>query len=202
MSQTNALQETRMLRTPLDIPIVAVASRFGDKSKEVERFLKFAVVGVFGAAVDFGTVILLQATLLPPTDKSGQPIAMNVFVATTIAFIAAVISNFTWNRIWTYPDSRSKSMRRQLTLFAFISFVGWLGRTIWISLAFHWLGETLMPVLLPIIHIFRPAYIPSYTAEGKIGTLIAQLIGVIVVMFWNYIANRMWTYNDINTAAE
>ena len=202
MNQTNTLQETRMLRTPLDIPIVAVASRFGDKSKEVERFLKFAVVGVFGAAVDFGTVILLQATLLPPTDKSGQPIAMNVFVATTIAFIAAVISNFTWNRIWTYPDSRSKSMRRQLVLFAFISFVGWLGRTIWISLAFHWLGETLMPTLLPIIHLFRPTYIPSYTAEGKIGTLIAQLIGVIVVMFWNYIANRMWTYNDINTAAE
>jgi len=202
MSQTNTLQGNRMLRTPLDFPIQAVAARFGDKSKEVERFLKFAVVGVFGAAVDFGTVILLQATLMPPIDKSGQPIAINVFVATTIAFIAAVISNFTWNRIWTYPDSRSKSMRRQMALFAFISFVGWLGRTIWISLAFHWLGETLMPVLLPVIHIMRPAYIPSYTAEGKIGTLIAQLIGVVVVMFWNFYANRLWTYNDVKQRTE
>lgn len=198
MSQTNSLRVTRMLRNPLDTPILAVASRFGDKSKEVERFLKFSVVGVFGAVVDFGTVILLQATLFPPTNKVGQPVSLNVFIATTIAFIAAVISNFTWNRIWTYPDSRSRSMRRQLALFVFISIVGWLGRTIWISLAFHWLGEVFMPVLLPIIHIMRPTYIPSYSAEGKIGTLIAQLIGVVVVMFWNFYANRLWTYNDIN----
>jgi putative flippase GtrA len=30
------------------------------------------------------------------------------------------------------------------------------------------------------------------------GTLIAQFIGVIVVMFWNFFANRYWTYNDVS----
>lgn len=194
---TNTVQHRSFLRNPLDAPILAVASRFGDKSKEVERFLKFAVVGFIGAAVDFGVVILLQATLLPPTDKAGEAIIANVAIATSIAFISALISNFLWNRYWTYPDSRSRSLRRQLAQFTVISFIGWFARTIWISTAFHFLGSLFMPILLPIIHIARPLYIPSLQAEGKLGTLIAQLIGVIVVMFWNFFANRLWTYNDV-----
>jgi putative flippase GtrA len=199
MSRYETVQATqRMFRNPIDVLILAIAGRFGDKAKEVERFLKFAVVGSIGAVVDFGTVIVLQATILPPIDKTGEPILLNVALATTIAFVAAVMSNFTFNRFWTYPDSRSRSVRRQLALFFFISFVGWFGRTIWISAAFHPLGSIFMPILLPVIHLFRPAYVPSYTAEGKLGTLIAQLIGIVVVMFWNFLANRRWTYNDVD----
>jgi putative flippase GtrA len=198
MSQFNSVQNSnRILRNPLDIPIQAVAGRFGDRSKEVERFLKFAVVGFFGALVDFGTVIVLQATVFPPADKTGAPLPGNVIIATSIAFFAAVISNFLWNRFWTYPDSRSRSMRRQLVLFTFISFVGWFGRTIWIRASYHAIGEVMMPVLLPLIHVFRPVYIPSVTADDKLGTMTAQLVGVIVVMFWNFFVNRYWTYNDV-----
>jgi putative flippase GtrA len=29
-------------------------------------------------------------------------------LAGTISFICAVLNNFTWNRIWTYPESRSR----------------------------------------------------------------------------------------------
>lgn len=181
------------LRNPLDIIILAVASRFGDKSKEVERFLKFAVVGAIGAVVDFGTVFILQATILPPVEGE----RWRVVVATTIAFCAAILSNFIWNRLWTYPDSRSRSARRQLFLFAFISLVGWLVRTGWVWLAHEPLGHALMPVVEPIIHSFRPMYVASPTAEGKLGTFAALIIGVIVVMFWNFFANRYWTYNDV-----
>jgi putative flippase GtrA len=198
MSQYNPVQPTnRILRNPLDGPIQAIAGRFGARSKEVERFLKFAVVGFIGAAVDFGTVIVLQATIFPPADKAGTPIPNNVIIATSIAFFAAVLSNFLWNRFWTYPDSRSRSVRRQLALFTFVSFVGWFGRTIWIRLAYHSIGESVMPILLPLIHVFRPAYIPSVTADDKLGTIFAQLVGVIVVMFWNFFVNRYWTYNDV-----
>ncbi|MEO8612077.1 MAG: GtrA family protein [Chloroflexota bacterium] len=198
MSQYNTVQgSNRILRNPVDILIQAVAGRFGEKSKEVERFLKFAVVGFIGAAVDFGTVIVLQASLLSPADKTGTPIPGNVILATSIAFFAAVVSNFLWNRFWTYPDSRSRSLRRQLLMFTFISFVGWLGRTIWISASYHAMGEAVMPIFLPIIHLLRPLYIPSVMADDKMGTMTAQLIGVIVVMFWNFFVNRYWTYNDV-----
>jgi putative flippase GtrA len=200
MNQYNTTVEVastkRGFRNPLNIIIEAVARRFGSKSKEVERFLRFAVVGAIGALVDFGTVFILQATFLPPTNQ--KPIDINVVIATSIAFLAAVVSNFIWNRYWTYPDSRSRSIRKQLVMFTFISLVGWLGRTIWISVAYSPLGDLAMPVILPFIQIFRPGYVPSVTASSKLGTMVAMLIGIVVVMFWNFIANRIWTYNDVD----
>lgn len=191
----NTVETKRGFRNPLDIIIEAVARRFGEKSKEVERFLRFAVVGLVGAIVDFGTVFILQATFLPPTNQ--KPVDTNVVIATSIAFLAAVVSNFIWNRYWTYPDSRSRSIRKQLVMFAFISLVGWLGRTIWINVAYTPLGDFMMPILLPVIQLVRPGYVPSITASGKLGTMVAMLVGIVVVMFWNFIANRIWTYNDV-----
>lgn len=193
---TNTVKIKRVgVRNPLDVPITAIAERVGgEKSKEVERFLKFAVVGAIGAVIDFGTLFILQATILPPLDPNKD---LKVAVASTIAFLAAVISNFIWNRLWTYPDSRSRSMRRQLAQFTFISFVGWVGRTLWISSSYRFLGAALMPIVLPEIQIFRPGYVPSASAHDKLGTLVAWFIGVIVVMVWNFLANRYWTYSDV-----
>ncbi|MEE8119971.1 MAG: GtrA family protein, partial [Anaerolineales bacterium] len=55
--------------------------------REIKRFLKFSVVGIIGAVVDFGSFNLLA----------------NVFgvasiVSSVISFSAAVTSNFIWNR--------------------------------------------------------------------------------------------------------
>lgn len=196
MNQTTTTTVRRAaVRNLLDVPINMIAVRFGgSRSKEIERFLKFAVVGAFGAILDFGTLFVLQATILQPLDPHKD---LKVAAAATIAFLVAVISNFTWNRLWTYPDSRSRSVRRQLAQFTFISVVGWLGRTAWISASYKALGAALMPIVLPEIQIFRPGYVPSASAEAKLGTLAAWAVGVIVVMVWNFFANRYWTYNDV-----
>jgi putative flippase GtrA len=195
MTQSNTIRMRKIaVRNPLDAPINMIANRFGSKSKEVERFIKFAIVGAIGAIIDFGTLFILQWTILAPTEPNK---ALKVAIASTLAFVAAVLSNFVWNRLWTYPDSRSRSMRRQLAQFGLISFIGWMGRTIWISTAYGWLGTLLMPILLPEIQLFRPGYVPSHTAEAKLGTMAALFIGVIVVMVWNFLANRYWTYNDV-----
>lgn len=194
MSQTSTIRRVAV-RNPLDGPIYAIADRFGgSKAKEVERFLKFAVVGTVGAVIDSGTLFILQATILPPTLQNPD---WNVAIAQTIAFIAAILSNYFWNRHWTYPDSRSRSWRRQMVQFAVISFIGWVVRTIWITTAHDPLGHALMPVLLPAIQVFRAGYAPSPTGEAKLGTMAAWFVGVIVVMIWNFFANRYWTYNDV-----
>ena len=74
--------------------------------REKERFLKFALVGTFGAAVDFGTFHLLVSVL-----------AVNAVLSSVLSFTAAITSNFIWNRFWTYPDSRSKPLHHQLITF-------------------------------------------------------------------------------------
>ena len=180
---------------PLDRAIVTVARRSGDRAREVERFLRFSVVGVVGAVVDLGTLTLLQATLLPPSSR------FYVELATAIAFLVAVVNNFLWNRYWTYPDSRSRSIRRQLAQFTLVNAVGLAVRTSLISATYAFLGVSMMPLVLPLVRVLRPDYLPSATAEAKLGTFAAWVIAVIVVMLWNFFVNRYWTYSDVDQAS-
>jgi putative flippase GtrA len=193
-----AVPGKRAFRNPLDTPIVNIASRFGEKSKEVERFLRFAIVGASGAVIDFGMLVVLQATILPPNAADGSKLYLNVTLATSIAFAMAVLNNFIWTRLWVYPDSRTRSMRRQLAQFTLISVSGGVVRAVWVTSASFPLGHLLWPLVLPLVQNFRPEYLPGEAAEGKLGTIVAQLIGMAVIMLWNYFANRHWTYNDVS----
>lgn len=176
------------LRTPVDGLIVDLSRKIGRaKAKEVERFIKFAFVGALGFIIDVGTVIILQNTLLPP--ESDQ----NVLLANSIAFVLAVCSNFIWNRVWTYPDSRSYSVRRQLTQFAIVSVIGLVIRNLWISGTYEDLGQLSTSLLQGAITDYALPLID----QNKLGTTIALVFGVLIVMIWNFVANRFWTYNDI-----
>jgi putative flippase GtrA len=146
--------------------------------RERTRFFRFAVVGIIGAVVDFGTFNIL-------TNFAG----FSAVWASVISFIAAIISNFTWNRYWTYPDSRSKPLGRQLIQFSTVSIVGLLIRT------------PIIAVLVPLFNrIFTGLYflpVGFITAEFLANNL-ALAVGVIVVMFWNFFINRYWTYSDVD----
>ncbi|GAB4530654.1 MAG: GtrA family protein [Anaerolineae bacterium] len=184
--------KAQRFRNPLDTPILYIANRYGgNKPKELERFLKFAFVGVSGAIVDFGILFLMQETLFKPTST------FNVAAATAIAFTTAVISNFIWTRLWVYPESREQPFRRQLAQFAFISITGGVARTVWIAASYKTIGHLFMPAALPLIHILNPGYPGSLETEWQVGTVVAQLIGMVVVMLWNFFANRYWTYGHI-----
>lgn len=191
LTVTNKKNEKEVcgMRTPIDAIYTAIALRFGgQKAKELERFLKFATVGLIGAMIDFGILNFLQATYLSPNVPS------NVALATTIAFTAAVTSNFIFNRYWTYPDSRSRSLRYQLTQFFVVSLVGWFARTIWVTLMFAPIGLFANGVL----HTLSPQYVATPEITKRLGSNIAQLIAIFVVMIWNFFINRYWTYNDID----
>jgi putative flippase GtrA len=220
MSETvvNSIESSpssRWLRNPLNPPIHYLAQKYGgSKWKELERFLRFACVGVLGAILDIGTLTFLQATVLPPARNLVSPLVgmagyepgvqlaqaldVNVALATTVAFVIAVLNNFVWTSLWVYPDSRSRSMRRQLFQFAFISVVGWAGRTLWITLSYQLVGRLLSPIVVPFIHIVQPAFEMSIVTRNRFGTLVAQLVAMAVVMLWNFFANRYWTFNDVD----
>ena len=145
-------------------------------AKERTRFLKFAAVGAIGAVVDFGILNLLLLLGLP------------YVLAGTISFIAAVLNNFIWNRYWTYPDSRSKKVSSQLIQFAIINAIG-LGIRIPL-LAF------LEKVLIGLAETYLHDWI--FSAEF-LGHNTGLAIAILIVMFWNYIANRYWTYGDVSS---
>ena len=146
--------------------------------RERNRFLKFSVVGAFGALVDFGTLNLLMS-LLNVAPKLLQ----------AISFTAAVTSNFIWNRVWTYPDSRSKSITSQLGKFFLVNIFGLGIRT----LIFSGLEEPFRNLfsklrLLPI----------GFITDDWLGINFTLGIAIVVVMFWNFFINRIWTYNDVD----
>ena len=178
----------RRLTTPVDGLIVQLSQRIGRaKAKEVERFIKFAFVGSLGFLIDIGSVIILQNSLLPPENDQ------NVLLANSIGFVLAVCSNFIWNRVWTYPDSRSYSVRRQLSQFALVSAIGLIIRNLWMNGTYEHLGQLSTSILQGAI----PDYAPQLIDQNKLGTTIALVFGVLIVMIWNFVANRFWTYSDV-----
>lgn len=194
-TSVNMEQETtehRSISLPIDGIIKTVATRVGgSKAKEVERFLKFAMVGVLGAIIDLGVSNLLWATVIPPV---GEWLWLKNVSVATLSFSAAVTSNFIWNRYWTYPDSRSIPLLKQMGQFAFVCTIGWIGRTIWILLATASLSNLVANVLTSI----GSDLATSERVVNQLGGTLAILIGIFVVMIWNFLVNRYWTYSDVD----
>jgi putative flippase GtrA len=143
---------------------------------ERTRFFRFAVVGIIGAVVDFGTMNALTLFAYMP-----------FIPASMISFGAAVASNFLWNRFWTYPDSRSKAVARQIMQFILISIIGLAIRVPLL----HWVEGMMVDGfarILPKGFLFSPRFM---------GHNLALAAAVLVVMMWNFLANRFWTYNDV-----
>lgn len=155
--------------------------------REFSRFIKFLVVGTIGAIVDFGTFNLLTSLL-------------NVWsvLASALSFTAAVLSNFIWNYHWTYPDSRSKPLGRQAIQFGLVNLVGLLIRTP----VFAFSEKPFTQLSTQILRILPPSIPPGADSifpldHIVLGRNLALALAVIIVLFWNFGINRIWTYSDV-----
>ena len=145
-------------------------------NKERVRFLKFATVGALGAAIDFGVMNLMTHLF-----------GMKLVYAGTVSFLCAVISNFTLNRYWTYPDSRSRHFLHQLGMFFVVNAAG---------IGFR----------VPTLHLVEPFMANIFENSAHLSHASAQFLArnatlafaIAVVMIWNFFINRYWTYNDID----
>jgi putative flippase GtrA len=143
--------------------------------KEWTRFFRFAIVGASGAVVDFGILNLFTLVF-----------KVAYVPSSVVSFIMAVLNNFLWNRYWTYPDSRSKHVAKQLTQFAIINIIGLAIRT------------PLLAFLEGVLIRWFTTILPKdFLSPTFVGHNIGLAIAILVVMLWNYIANRYWTYNDV-----
>jgi len=148
--------------------------------KERKRFIKFALVGALGAVIDFGVMNLLTNLA-----------HMSLVPAGTISFICAVASNFIWNRVWTYPESRSRHLLSQLGMFFVVNAAG-------------------VAIRIPILHFLEPPLLrfferilhSSYNSAEFYARNLTLAAAVGIVMLWNFFVNRYWTYNDIDHSSE
>lgn len=101
---------------------------------------------------------------------------VSLLFANSLSFLVGLANNFTWNRLWTFGDSVQVDWRAQLAKFTTVSLIGLaLSNVILLSL------ESQLGIMLG-----HPAW----------GYLPAKVIATAVVLFWNYFANRIWTFKQ------
>lgn len=135
-------------------------------NQELTRFVKFAMVGTLGALVDFGVLNLL--VLVFGWDEK---------YANLVSVSCAIVSNFVWNRVWTFPESRDRSVHTQFGQFALVNLIG--------------LG------INELVFLTTDALIFSSLVAHPLDYNLAKVVATIVVLFWNFGANRRWTYKGI-----
>ena len=155
--------------------------------KEFKRFAKFLVVGVTGFVVDFGIFnLLLRVFNFPPV------------LAQAISFTSAATNNFTWNRYWTYPDSRSKPILRQFGMFFTLSFIGLVIRSIIFTLL-QAPAQAVVDSLQygPFAGLLDFAVNTLHLTLEQIAANLALAVAVFIMLFWNFFSNRFITYGDV-----
>lgn len=116
-----------------------------------------------------GTV--LDFCLLTLLKLAGMP----TLFANSISFTAGLVNNFTFNRLWTFNDSaQASNWKKQLAQFTAVSLAGLVLNNLIVLSLEHVLGNIL--------------------GQPNWGYLPAKVIATGVVVFWNYFANRMWTF--------
>ncbi len=147
--------------------------RVREAHPEVKRFIKFMVVGGFGAVLDITVLnVLILAFGVP------KPIA------NLISTSCAIFSNFTWNRLWTFPESRNNSLHSQFGKFAVVNIVG-----VAINQAVFVLAD---------MHLFLPLMPRNETVAYNL----AKISAIGIVLFWNFGINRIWTYRHVKFGAD
>lgn len=143
---------------------------------ETRRFFRFAIVGAIGSVVDFGIFNLLNIVF-----------GLSAVLASMISFTCAVFNNFILNRLWTYPESRAIAAKTQMLQFFFVSMIGLVIRTP----MFAYLEKHLIQFVVRVT--------PQNFAISSqiISHNLALAITIGIVLIWNFLANRFWTYKEV-----
>lgn len=125
------------------------------QSGEIARFTRAVTVSGLSTLLDFSLLIVLS-------EFAGLP----VLLANLISSLTGVMTSFTLNRFWTYPESRTRPMRRQFAQFFLVSMVGLL------------LNSSIVGLL-----------------HQSSGYVAAKVVATTAVFFWNFMSNRYWTFS-------
>jgi putative flippase GtrA len=156
------------------------------RRRGVRQFVKFCIVGASSTAISYAVFSLLYYGLHLPAwlhaVLAPYP-AWQTFVdrhhgavvlAEAVAFALSVTNGFYWNRRWTFAHARGASAHRQYGQFVLVNVVG-----LTLDLLIIW----------AMTGVFRPM-------AGVYAPLLAKAVAISVVVFWNFLANKYWTFAD------
>jgi putative flippase GtrA len=115
---------------------------------------KFAVVGAVGYAIN----LAVYRTLL----HSG----LHFLLAATFSFLAAVTSNYIWNRLWTFRENRGHIGIQGMRFFL-------------VSLAALGANLLILDLLVDIAGVDK---------------FFANAIAIVLVMPLNFVGNKLWSF--------
>jgi putative flippase GtrA len=149
----------------------------------LKQFIRFGIVGTFGATVDFGTYAIMTRFLGWATvycvSLSGSVSRTNlmhfssctapyypVVAANMVSVLLAISANFFLNKYWTFRE-RTGNMAAQGIGYFIMSIIAW---------ALNQLLTGVFASRLEIIH----------TTFGPYADVAAKILAVLVILFFNY----------------
>ncbi len=142
----------------------------------LRQLIKFGIVGASSTIINL-VVLYVMLRLV-----HGQ--WYDRYFDVTIAFLVSVVNGYHWNRQWTFKSAPAKALHKQFMQFLLVNTVGW--------------GLDLLVIYLlsvPFehqIHVLQAAW--SAPKVERIAVITAQLVATGVTVFWNFFANRLWTF--------
>ena len=102
----------------------------------------------------------------------------------TLSLSVAIANNFIWNYFWIYPEARTASQGGKMVKFLIVSVAGLLvGVPVFSGALLAWRGA------VAALHLEN--------AGLNLAGNLALMTRVGVLLFWNFLVNRFWTYRDV-----
>lgn len=122
------------------------------------------------AAVGVSGVLVNLGILWTLTDYAGI-----YYLLSAVASIeASIVSNFVLNDLWTFRDRKESGVKQWMKR---------LGK-------FNLISLPAFPMQLVVMGILKEFFGMYY--------LLAALMGILVVFIWNFVANSLWTWREMN----
>jgi putative flippase GtrA len=154
--------------------------------KGLRQFVKFVLVGLSSTVVNFALVEILYYRLH----------LLSLLADVTIAFVISVCNGFIWNRRWTFKHARHNAAHEQYVQFMAVNLVGWfLNNMIVVLIVAHYSGGGVLSNWQSFLKVFEA--IALGTGKHLFRKMLvygSMFAAASVVVFWNFFANRHWTF--------
>ena len=133
----------------------------------LRQFAKFCLIGLTSMLIDISVWKFVMARF-----------GWHWIPAQTVSFCFAVTNGFIWNSLWTFRGIGSGSRHQQYVKFVMVNVVGYL------------LNIAIMKSVL----IGLTGHLIFHGDHEPMHLNIAKGIAVVFVAFWNFFANKKWTF--------